>query len=317
MKIRLVAATALTALLAVLSGCKPSDQNVLSVRQQLESGKTVVFSQKDYRRPSCRYDWTDMRLGDENERERIVLKQQSSFVNLGINACYRIGSVVSLNVFGHDMRDPGLVRITRLSLVQVDHVNLKSLRGSYFSAKDTAGSYIDQLKPHLSSSDHNAVTIVDFEYVGGSAADEAALKQKDAEDKSDPHYRETIHDGDQLSTDCNKAWTYLTVRPEVKDNVLNGDVKSWYRFGDLSCFKQGDVMDLEIPGEGGKGYVAFAKAKITKVKNFRVSAAQAGYFNLPHFDFSKVAEWLQADNKKSDEFVSVVDFEIQKDGGQK
>jgi hypothetical protein len=38
----------------LLTACNPADQKVKSVRERLEAGEVVEFTEAGYRRPSCR-----------------------------------------------------------------------------------------------------------------------------------------------------------------------------------------------------------------------------------------------------------------------
>jgi hypothetical protein len=310
----------MAAVLLLCTACKPSDQKVRSVRERLEAGETVTFDELGYRRPKCRADWTDMYLGSERDfpqlRSRIVLNKQQSVISSGLNPCYRIGSAVNLNVLDQNLREPGRVQILRLSLVRREAMQFRSLKGKYFASSDS-DSYVSKAEEKIAPTDY--LTVVDFRYISGSAADEASLREKDAEDQNDPHYEETTQDGEVLSGNCTgKTWKYLTVRAEAQQAITARQLRSWYQFGELNCLKQGQDIALEI--KSGDDFVTFAQAKVKKIKRFRTRWVKADYFAMPDFDFNQIREWIDSDNSKHDEFMSVVDFEIpegsQVGGGQ-
>ena len=87
-------------LLAVLAvvGCKPNDQHVKTVKERVDAGEVVWFSEAGTKLPNCRNgaDWPGLRGTPEDERSRIVLGKQKTVVSPGNRSCYRIGSRVAL-----------------------------------------------------------------------------------------------------------------------------------------------------------------------------------------------------------------------------
>ena len=133
---------------AVLVGCQPSDQRTETVRERVLAGEFVEFTKTGY--GLCgRSAWTDLRLGDLDERERVILGKQGSFVNPGHSACYRIGDTVSLGVFGRDAAGGGRVRIDRLGLVRLDRLKSNNLKGRYFASSEAVSRYGAALAPRL------------------------------------------------------------------------------------------------------------------------------------------------------------------------
>ncbi|MGE0528001.1 MAG: hypothetical protein AB7P49_13120, partial [Bdellovibrionales bacterium] len=104
-----------------LSACQPNDVHTQSVKERLDSGKVVEFTEPGYRRPSCsewKPDWEELRIANEGERQRIVIRTQESALNPGRHSCFRVGSAVILDPRDGTRQEPGSVRITKLALVK-------------------------------------------------------------------------------------------------------------------------------------------------------------------------------------------------------
>jgi hypothetical protein len=298
-------------ILSLCVACQPSDQKAKTVKQRLDAGETVVFSEPGYRRPSCSQrspDWSNVALNDEDERGRIVLSKQNSFLSPGPRTCYRVGSTIDLGVYGRDIKGGGRVRITRLSLVRMDKLDKRSLKGAFFSSNDAFNRYRDALKPRMRPEYGDIITIVDFVYLSGSAVDESDIRQKDQDKNTGDGYEETTNAGDTLSS-CNKPWSDVAVPAELLDAVRSGAIKSWYQLGERNCFAQGQTAALKTGV--GAGSPAVAQIRLTKLKRFRISAIDAKFFNLPDYDFTAVRDRVLRDNtNRHEEFMTVVDFDL-------
>lgn len=291
-----------------LTACKPADKNVESVKARLDAGEVVEFTKPGYRRPSCRDnmpDWNDYRVGNEDERMRIVVRKQNSGLNAGAHSCFRVGTAVLINSPGDKgHKGGGLARITKLSLVKIDNLKKANLKGKYFASDEAFYAYKDNMKFRLKPDHQGVVTILDFDYVNASAKDEAALKQKDVEESSGDAYAETHQDGETISK-CTKPWTDVIVpESEYQQAILSGKLLSYYNWGSRNCLAQGQTANVKSAfGETG---TVLGSVKIAKVKIFRASYVDPKYFAASDFDLLKLKTKIQLENK--DEFVTVMDF---------
>lgn len=290
-----------------LLGCQPSDRHPETVRERVLAGEFVEFTKPGY--GLCgRSTWTDLRLGDVDERERAILGKQQSFINPGHAACYRIGETVSLGVFGRDVPGGGRVRIDRLGLVLLDKLQSRHLKGRYFASSEALTRYREVLRPRLKPEHEGIVTVVDFTYVSGTASDEAKVREEDATAAQGDGFAETTRDGDKLSA-CKSEWHDLSLPAEWIADARAGRLKSGYQIGERNCFAQGQTANLK--SGFGKEAPAVANVRITKLKRFRVSALAPRFFVLDGFDYAtltaRVAQDLQ---RKNDEYMTVIDFEV-------
>lgn len=301
--------------LGALVACHPSDQKLKTVRERVLDGDTVEFDKPGY--GLCgKSAWGEMRIFGDGERGRIVLNQQRTVVAPGHAQCYHIGDVVSLRDMKSDVTPAGLVRIDRLALARLDRVRDTRLKGRFFATQSNSTRYKDgiPLKP-----DHEGiVTLVDVTYLNGSAVDEAALREADAQKSSEDAFEQTEHDGDVLKGGCEKAnWKTLSFTREYEAEALSGALKSWYQLGEKNCLRQGQEFDLT---DGFKG-ATIARAKVARVKRFAIRALEPKYFFLPEgFDFARLRTRIVNENtrdpKREQEFMTVVDFELLAAGGQ-
>jgi hypothetical protein len=286
----------------ILAACQPADKKVKSVKERLEAGELVEFTKPGYRPPACNQhlpDWSDIRLRDESERERIVLKTQRSALNPGKYSCFRIGSIIDLN--SPDKHSgAGKARITKLSIVALDKLQARNLKGSFFSKAQDFSNYKASVKLYP---DHQGlVTIVDFEYIPDSAPDEKDIKEKIKREGDSDGLVETAKDGEFVSS-CNAPWTELLAADNFHEALLNGSLKSFYRVGDLNCLAQGQQAEVKTKrGDASKGMV-----KILKVRKFRMAHLDASYFRGKEADFVQLEAAIKAD--KQNEWMTVMDVE--------
>lgn len=286
---------------AALVGCQPSDQRPQTVRERVLAGEFVEFTKPGY--TLCgRNAWTDMQVGDLDERERVILGKQGSFINPGHSACYRVGDTINLAVFGRDKTGGGRVRIDRVALVRLDKLKAKNLKGRFFSTDDSVRSYGEKLNSRMKPEYEGIVTVVDFTYVGGTAADEAEVRAGDVGDGY-----EEAPEGKSLSQ-CRTGWNDLSLPAEWIEDARAGRLKSGYQFGERNCFTQGQTANLKS-GFGDKATVV-AKVRIVKLKKFRVRALDPKFFSLDGFDYATLSARVALDNKKNEEFMTVTDFEV-------
>lgn len=302
---------AIAALLTLLTACRPADQKVKSVKERLEAGEVVEFTEAGYRRPSCREqlpDWSDVRVSDEDERMRIVVGKQSSALNPGSHSCFRVGGQVLVNSPGDKgNKGGGLVTVSKISLVMIDSLEKRHLKGRFFQSSDEFFKYKDNMKFRLRPDHNGIVTILDFAYVKGTATDEQNLQQKDAEQSSGDGFQETLNDGDSISK-CNKPWTDLIVPETYKDALMSGKLQSYYNWGSRNCLTQG--QDALVKAKFGEEFPTYAKIKIVKIKLIRAAFIDAKYLvAAADFDVSPLKKQIQLENKE--EFVTIVDFKVE------
>lgn len=292
----LVTATAL-----LLTACQPADQKVKSVKERLEAGEVVEFTKPGYRRPSCssrQPDWTDVRLSDEAERERIITKAQASSLNPGKHSCFRVGSVIDLNS-PQKNSNAGKVRITKISIVQLDKLTSRNLKGTYFAKADDFGRYKDAAKFRLKPEHEGIVTIVDFQYIADSAPDEKLIKEKVKREAEGDGLSQTMNDGDFISS-CNAPWTELLAADAFHEPLLSGKLRSFYRIGDLNCLKQGQIVELKAKrGDPSKGMM-----KILKIKKFRMAHLSEKYFEMGEYPYADLERTIKAE--RANEWMTVM-----------
>lgn len=290
----------------ILTGCQPSDQHPETVRERVLAGEFVEFTKPGY--SLCgRSAWGDMQVNDVDERDRVILAKQQSLLNPGHSACYRIGDTVSLRVFGRDVPGGGQVRIERLGLVLLDKLQSRQLKGRYFTASEAFSRAKESVRPRLKPAHEGIVTVVDFTYLSGSAADEARVREQDAAASQGDGLIETTKDGEALST-CKSPWSDVSLPAEWLDAARAGQLKSAYLLGERNCLTQGQTVNVK--GFGKEAPVAF-KARVTALRKFRVRAIAAKYFALDGFAYETLAAKVAQDNqRKNEEFMTVVDFGV-------
>jgi hypothetical protein len=295
-----------------LSACRPADVHVSSVRERLEAGEVVTFDKPGYRRPSCKpdaQDWTDIRLKEEDaERQRIVYGSQRSATNPGRHSCFRVGSDIVLNSRDHRDGNGARGRIQALRLVKLEFLKSSHLKGKYFATQSAFSSYRSEI--HLSDKDAGIVTIVDIDYVGGTAVDEKDIREKMKQDEDGDGFKQTEKDGDYLNyRACDQTWNVFASE-KFHAALKKGMLKSWPSFGENSCYKQGSVVTLST----GKDAPAAAMVKITRVKRFKTDFLKPAYFNYSNdFNFNPLAQELKSTRPTGvkGDWITVVDLEIQ------
>lgn len=283
----------IVAMLLGLSACQPSDVKVDSVRERLEAGETVTFNKPGTKLPNCgddSPDWQDVRLRDDNERKRVVLETQQSIVNVGFRYCGRIGSMVAMNV-NKNTAGKGLVRITSISLVKLDKLTPKHMKGQYFASNSDFDYYKSYIRPFPDN--HGIVTVIDVEYGAGSAADEKSIREKAQQEEASDGYQETKKDGEALES-CVKrdkeskkeeqiTFTILEAPKKFHAPLLEGRVKSYFLIGN-SCFRHGTQVGIAE----NRNDTPVGQVKIKKVKKFKIAHLTEDYFdNKPDFEALK------------------------------
>lgn len=303
--------SAIAALLMLLTACRPADQKVKSVKERLEAGEIVEFTEPGYRRPSCRQqqpDWQDVRVSDENERMRIVVGKQNSALNPGTHSCFRVGSQIKINSPGDKgNKGGGLVTLSKLSLVMIDKLEKYHLKGRYFQSSDDFFKYKDNMKMRLRPDHNGIVTVLEFAYVKGTATDEKNLQQKDTDQSSGDGFQETLNEGDSISK-CNKPWSDLIVPEIYKSALMSGKLQSYYNWGSRNCLIQG--QDALVKANFGAEFPSYAKIKVLKVKLVRAAFIDAKFLVASgDYDLGPLKKQIQLENKE--EFITIVDFKVE------
>jgi hypothetical protein len=291
-----------------LSACRPADVKVESVKNRVLAGKTVTFDEPGFSLCGTGAPWTDMRLGGDDERQRIVLGQQSSFIYPGFSTCYRVGDTVALTLYKNpNLKGGGFVRVDRISLVLLDNLKGSQLRGQFFATDTSFNGYMTDLRKRMNPSMMNVITFVDLTYIPGSAVDEAKIRATPPPPPL-PAYSEVTEAGKFLDgTNCTKPYAYIPAPADLQPQFTDGSIQSWYEFGTSVCFTPGQTLDLSP----GKGSASLGKVTVTKVKRFAVSDLKADYFVLGNkYDFQNIVTRVQSARKPGNDWMVVIDFTL-------
>lgn len=295
--------------LGLCAGCKPSDQKVVSVRDQVMAGDYVEFKEMGYSLCGNGFAWDNMRFGSEEERMRVIVKKQQAFIQPGFRACYRVGDVINFEVINKGAFGGGKIKITSVGLVLLDKLygkNASKVSGSYFKSTDNLDAYKGTLKSRMFPDMEGVVTVVNFVYIPGSSIDEALMKARDKEMSETDGYKETEKDGDAIAG-CSD-WQDFAINPEVLDAIKSGELRSWYNLGPRNCLKQGVEAGVRLDKNLSSPKVI--RVKVTKIKKFRVRFVDPKFFNLHGFSYDKLKEMItKEDAGKNSEFMTVTDFE--------
>ncbi|MBX3022025.1 MAG: hypothetical protein KF799_10145 [Bdellovibrionales bacterium] len=295
--------------LGLCVGCRPSDQNIKSVRDRVMAGEFVQFSRNGQGICGGDFGWDDMRLTDEVELMRVVAKKQGSYIAPGFSACYRVGDTVTLELNSKRGVARGQVRIDAVGLVLLDKLygrNAQKMSGRFFQSSDNLDRYKAGLTNRMYPEMEGVVTVVNFTYIRGSAPDEATLKAKEEELSETSAYKETSKEGDSLGK-CNN-WTDFDIHPDVLEKIKSGELRSWYRLGTQNCLQQGVEAGLRLNRDLKSPIVA--KVKVTKIKSFRVKFMEPSFFELNGFKYETLKSMILKENEvKKNEFMTVTDFE--------
>jgi hypothetical protein len=296
-----VAAIAVVAILGLTTGCKPNDVHVKTVKERVDEGEIVWFSEPGTKLPICRNsdDWTGVRSTPRDEIERVVLGKQRTMAGPGHRACYKIGSKVMI-LDGKPAN--GFIVVQAIGIARLDKLKQSHLKGRYFDARSEFDGFKNRLASRMGGNQAGYIHLLNIAYVGGSSVNEKAIKDNDKLDG----YEETTEDGEGLG--CT-AWTTMEVAQDFIPAILDGKLKSYYKLGSSNCIAQGATIELKE--RLGANYPALAKAKVKKVKRFKVSALAQKLFVLDGFDFDQIKSHVTKANKDlNEEKMTVVDFEL-------
>lgn len=295
--------------MGLCAGCGPSDQHVQSVRDRVMAGEYVEFTENGKSFCGPFVVWSDIRVDSKDERQRIIVGKQKSYVQPTWSTCYRVGDTVALRVNKDDVASAGggLLKVKAIGFVLLDKLYGKAaegLKGSYFKSVDNLNQYKGSKRPFPDA--EGVVTVVTFEYLAGTAADEAAVKKADREESETPAYKEQIENDKTLSTCKDKVWTDFPVKPEFLDAIKSGELRSTYNTSNQNCVKIGSEIGLRTGSKPGDP--AQVKVRVLKTKSFRTRFASIDYFDLHGYKWEDLKAILDAE--KPSEFLTVVDFEF-------
>lgn len=292
-----------------LVACQPGDPHGKTVKERLDEGEIIEFTQPGFRHNGCKEQMPDwkMRLSNQTERHRVVLGQQGSVLNPGIYSCYRVGSQVDVEIFKEN-NVSGRVGISKISWAHIDSVTKGRMKGKYFASSEQYNQYLAGVKSRLQYQGEPYVTILDFDYVRGSALDEKLIAEEDQKGNEGDGFEETLKDGESLSR-CQKDWVDMLVDKTFHPAIFAGALGSWFQLGQRNCFKQGQTVVIkEKLGDSPE----VAKVVIKKIKKVKISYLDARFFVLRDFDYSVLRDFILAANaKKNEEFITIMDLELQ------
>lgn len=296
-----------------LTACQPSDVKVKSVKERLDAGQLVEFTKPGYRRPSCSQaapDWTNLSLSDNAERERIVLKAQGATLNPGRHSCFRVGGIVNLAVEG---KSNGRARIRKLGIIKIANLESRQLKGKFFAKSDDFNRFKNNVLEKRMKPEHEGlVTIIEVDYLPGSAADQKLIEDKEREKNSGDGFEETTADGQRVG-ECrnNSVWKEILVPADHQSLVMGGQIKSWYRLGNFNCLTQG--QDVDVKASLSSDTPSAGKVKITRVKMFKINALSRERFDLPDYDFETLKAKILTENAdkkpRPEEWIIVYDLQ--------
>ncbi len=314
-----------------LVGCQPADVKVKSVRERLEAGEIIEFSEPGYRYKGCKEDnadWDDLRIGPDStsetvlgERDRIVIGQQQSRLNPGLYSCFRVGSTIDLSPYKFKGQgSPGRVQITKLAWVHIDHLKKSQMKGRYFASNEGFYAAKDEMRFVLKNAPDKfgVVTLVEVRYVGGTAFDEKSINEKASGLDESDGFQATRKDGDSLNRNCtHKDGTPKEKALKVTDlmayAIRGGELLSAYKLGYTPCFIQGQQIDLKVDYRSDE---IIKTVKISKVKRVRRKFLKAEHFELPNLSYAALKSEIDQEAKENpEEFISIIDFVEQEDKG--
>ncbi len=295
-----------------MAACHPADVNVRSLKERLESGEIIEYTQPGSQRETCPKDrpvWSNIDLPKET-REGLVLGKFVSVLGAGKYVCYQVGNEVRLTQGRSHRLVAGRAVVQRIALIKADNLQPKHLKGKAWAAEDTFNKEKALLiQRRLKPRDQGVIYILDLAYIGGSAADEKSLFEKEREREKSDGFQQTENEGDKLSK-CDRPWFNLNIAPDFKTDVLNGRLGTWFLLGERNCFAQGQEANLKL-GAGSQAPL-LTKVKVVKVKRVKLAFLTAAHIQIaPTFDFKRLHEQIHKDNEtRNAEYVSLIDFTI-------
>lgn len=298
--------------LTVVVGCHPADVKSQSVKARLEAGQLVEFTEQGYLRPACSgFPWVDLRVSEDPERARVIVGKQKSSLNPGMKVCQQVGSTVYISIRGKGGPELGLVRVKKIGLIKAKNLTKSQMSGRFYADSDEFNKIYNDVTARLQPRDEGVVTIVTYEYLGGTAADEAqVIANEDAADNqpAGDGYQETQAEGQTVSTCTGAPWTDMTVPAALQGPLTAGQLKSVYRLGDTNCIPQGGSFAITLK----RNTPGFLQAKALKIKKFKWEQGVSNYYVLNGYPYAELQALISADPfvGKANGWITVVDFEL-------
>lgn len=161
-----------------LVSCSPADVNSRSVRERLEAGEIIEYSNPGEMRETCprqRPPWNRLSLTPEM-RQGLVLGTIESIPGAGKQTCFQVGSEITLVQKGSENLRAGRAIVMRISLMRADLLDKSNLKGKAWASEEVFMRQRSTLIEHkLKPSDSGIIHILDLQYVKGSAEDEKSL----------------------------------------------------------------------------------------------------------------------------------------------
>lgn len=296
-----------------LTACQPNDTRVKTVKELLDEGRVLEFTEPGFRHNGCKKKPNALvQVGDDDERVRVVVGKQNAVLAPGIYNCQTVGARVGLGRYNSKtrqvVRQQGDVVVTKISWARVDRVNKSMMKGKYFQSSEQFYNYLDNQKRRLEVMKQNYVTLIEFDYVSGSAVDEKTLVEQENKATEGDGFSETTADGQCIERCPNKPWIDTSVPADFQTALLDKTLGSWFQLGSNNGFKQGAEIVLKTRREDTAG---FARARVKKIKRFKVSYLNEKFFVLGGIDFQKIRDHIQAQNAtRNEEWMTVTDLEI-------
>jgi len=293
-----------------LCACHPNDTHIKTVKDRMDAGEVIEMTGKMH--GGCKNkEWSELRTVKE-EQKRIVIGKQEAFIGPKVYQCYKTGESLPLEINGKTDPENGVVKIQRVfwargDLLYKSKLNKLNVGGKHFDSSEDFNKYMANVKSR--SSYDGYVHILELAYHKGTAAQEKVWIEEDRLLNLGDGFKETLNDGEYVES-CRNPWTDIRVLdPEFHQPVLDGRIQSAYQLGRNNCLKTGTVVDIKTGHDATAPVIG--KAKIKKVKLFRVWALDRKYFILNNFDFATIEAAVKRRNSSlNNEFMTVTDFEV-------
>ncbi len=300
----------------IFIGCQPNDQTILTVKERLDRGEIIEFSEWGFRHSGCHEkvpNW-NLLMSNPDERIRVVAGDQSTIIHPNVYSCYRVGSRVDLEVrqknaegkWVRDWNQTGRARITKITWLRIEKLTRNRLRGKFFSqSTEEYYKYVDRVKQVLKDRSPY-IALIDFSYEIGSAVDEKLIRESKEKESKEDEYEESAADGKCLRRCTSRIDSDLYVPEQFHDALRAGQLPLWVRLGFANHFRQGDIVSVKVNSKGSE----VARVKIKKLKRFK-SWALDKYLVADGFDLTAVKEYVSETLRQRPEtHVSIIEFEL-------
>lgn len=312
-------------------GCSPTDQNVFSYQERLNSGKPIFYNQQGEIPEGCRNRaWTEARLHPETA-EDLVFAKSNLEIKSGWDNCYQVGSLV-------DVVDPNDKK-TVLFQAQVRWILIAKPKGDgrdfqsdfekvfKVEGRDKAfvSYYKDKIQGRLASElefsrerRDGILQVTSFKYIPQSAPQqlEASYIQKARSRYESSFFEETQKDGDVLKSCGAKKFTdYRTTRATWELMQSGLTATAWEVHPGLLCAPQGSEVTLvsnDVAPDGSRE--TFGKIKIGKMRRMKIESFKSSFLNLKGMDIKEAMDRIEDayNQKKKDKNARLFlfDFEV-------